>query len=108
MCERYDALSEQWEKRLERLERKAKDHKTRELFEKVFPELKRIKEPSEKLNRTDSRGIGIIRSEAELNELMDALNEQEEVSMLCLLDVKSILWCRYASEVCMCVWSGKI
>ena len=79
LCERYDALSEQWEKRLERLERKAKDHKTRELFEKVFPELKRIKEPSEKLNRTDSRGIGIIRSEAEFNELMDALNEQEEV-----------------------------
>lgn len=78
LCERYDALSEQWEKRLERLERKAKDHKTRELFEKVFPELKRIKEPSEKLNRTDSRGIGIIRSEAEFNELMDALNEQEE------------------------------
>ena len=107
MCERYDALSEQWEKRLERLERKAKDHKTRELFEKVFPELKRIKEPSEKLNRTDSRGIGIIRSEAELNELMDALNEQEEVSMLCLLGVRNI-WCRYASEVCTCVWSGKI
>ena len=59
--------------------KKIKDQKNRELFEKLFPELKRIKEPSEKINRIDARGINIVRSDAEFHELMDALNEQAEV-----------------------------
>ena len=83
MQERYDHLSEQWEKKMEQAEKhsrkKIKDQKNRELFEKLFPELKRIKEPSEKINRIDARGINIVRSDAEFHELMDALNEQAEV-----------------------------
>ena len=91
LCEEYDNLFDQWERHLEQHEqnprKRAKDQKTKELFEKFFPEIKRIKEPSEKLNRIDSRGINIVRSDAEFNELMDALNAQEEVCIV------SVLWC---------------
>lgn len=55
MTERYDQLMQSWVKRVERLEnnakRRAKDAKTREFFEKVFPELKKQREDKERIQR---------------------------------------------------------
>ena len=55
LTERYDQLMQSWVKRVERLEnnakRRAKDTKTREFFEKVFPELKKQREDKERIQR---------------------------------------------------------
>ncbi|KAG8241771.1 Gei-8p [Homalodisca vitripennis] len=53
--------------------RKAKDAENRELFEKVFPELRKQREDRERFNRFGAR----INSEADLQEIMDVLQEQE-------------------------------
>lgn len=53
--------------------RKGKDAKNRELFEKVFPELRKQREDRERFNRVGAR----IKSEADLEEIMDGLQEQE-------------------------------
>ena len=55
LTERYDQLMQSWVKRVERLEnntkRRAKDAKTREFFEKVFPELKKQREDKDRIQR---------------------------------------------------------
>lgn len=53
--------------------RKARDLKNREVFEKVFPELRKQREDKERFSRSGGR----VRSEADLEEIMDGLQEQE-------------------------------
>jgi nuclear receptor co-repressor 1 len=76
LAENYSKMSQDWLKRLEKLEasakRKAKEAKNREFFEKVFPELRKQREDKERFNRVGSR----IKSEADLEEIMDNLQEQ--------------------------------
>uniref|UniRef100_A0A182JTJ2 SANT domain-containing protein n=1 Tax=Anopheles christyi TaxID=43041 RepID=A0A182JTJ2_9DIPT len=76
ITERYAQLSQEWTKRVDKLEasakRKGKEAKNREFFEKVFPELRKQREDKERFNRVGSR----IKSEADLEEIMDGLQEQ--------------------------------
>uniref|UniRef100_A0A182VL30 GPS2_interact domain-containing protein n=1 Tax=Anopheles merus TaxID=30066 RepID=A0A182VL30_ANOME len=76
ITERYALLSQEWTKRVDKLEasakRKAKEAKNREFFEKVFPELRKQREDKERFNRVGSR----IKSETDLEEIMDGLQEQ--------------------------------
>ena len=53
---------------------RAKDVRNKEFFEKHFPEIKRH------TLRLGPKGFSVVRSEAELNEILDELYEQEEVS----------------------------
>ncbi|XP_026830889.1 uncharacterized protein LOC105284432 isoform X2 [Ooceraea biroi] len=73
----YAILVQEWHRRVERLEstqkRKSKETKNREFFEKVFPELRKQREDKERFNRVGAR----IKSEADLEEIMDGLQEQE-------------------------------
>ncbi|XP_022086194.1 nuclear receptor corepressor 1-like isoform X2 [Acanthaster planci] len=83
LCQRYDYLFDKWEKRMEQLEnnpkRKAKDAKVREYFEKQFPEIRKQREQQERFSRAGTRSSwgNIARSDAELAEIVDGLNEQE-------------------------------
>lgn len=76
MAEKYNILSQQWLRRVEKIEstakRKAKDAKNREFFEKVFTELRKQREDKERFNRVGSR----VKSEAEVEEIIDGLQEQ--------------------------------
>lgn len=65
---------------------RAKDLKTREFFEKQFPELKKQREDKERISRVSQR----IRSDAEWEEIIDGLQEQE-VSFLSFLNKESSL-----------------
>ncbi|XP_078080657.1 nuclear receptor corepressor 1 isoform X5 [Mustelus asterias] len=86
ICQRYDQLMEVWEKKVERIEnnprRKAKESKTREYYEKQFPEIRKQREQQERFQRVGQRGAGlpatIARSEHEISEIIDGLSEQEE------------------------------
>ncbi|XP_046570749.1 LOW QUALITY PROTEIN: uncharacterized protein LOC124278997 [Haliotis rubra] len=84
LTERYDQLMQRWLKKMERLEnnakRKAKDAKMREFYEKIFPEIKKSREDKERFaSRVGARSsIAYARSEAELEQIMDGLHEQEE------------------------------
>ena len=73
----YAKLSSEWAKRLEKMENNAKkrgkEAKNREIFEKVFPELRKQREDKERFSRVGSR----IKSDADLEEIMDGLHEQE-------------------------------
>lgn len=73
----YAILVQEWHRKVERLEatqkRKSKEAKNREFFEKVFPELRKQREDKERFNRVGAR----IKSEADLEEIMDGLQEQE-------------------------------
>lgn len=77
MTDTYTKLFKEWSRRVDKIEssqkRKAKDAKHRELFEKVFPELRKAREDKERFNRVGAR----IKSEADLEEIMDGLQEQE-------------------------------
>lgn len=79
----YAVKSQDWQRRVEKAEstakRKAKEAKNREFFEKVFPELRKQREDKERFNRVGSR----VKSEADLEEIMDGL--QEQVSPLVIL-----------------------
>ncbi|PIK34492.1 putative serine/arginine repetitive matrix protein 2 isoform X4 [Apostichopus japonicus] len=82
-CQLYNRRMEAWENRMEKIEsnpkKKAKDAKTREFFEKQFPEIRKQREQQERFSsRAGTRSWGnIARSEAELAEIVDGLNEQE-------------------------------
>ncbi|KAJ9589601.1 hypothetical protein L9F63_017186, partial [Diploptera punctata] len=73
----YSKLMQEWLRKVEKVEasqkRKAKEAKNREFFEKVFPELRKQREDRERFNRVGAR----IKSEADLEEIMDGLQEQE-------------------------------
>ena len=79
----YATVVQEWHRKVEKLEsaqkRKTKEAKNREFFEKVFPELRKQREDKERINRVGSR----IRSEADLEEIMDGLQEQEVTSAKC-------------------------
>ncbi|XP_053749240.1 nuclear receptor corepressor 1 isoform X12 [Panthera pardus] len=85
ICQRYDQLMEAWEKKVDRIEnnprRKAKESKTREYYEKQFPEIRKQREQQERFQRVGQRGAGlsatIARSEHEISEIIDGLSEQE-------------------------------
>lgn len=68
---------QEWLRKVDKIEssqkRKAKEAKNREFFEKVFPELRKQREDKERFNRVGAR----IKSEADLEEIMDGLQEQE-------------------------------
>ncbi|XP_049519814.1 uncharacterized protein LOC119446052 isoform X4 [Dermacentor silvarum] len=77
LTDTYNQLMQAWLRKMEKREnnaaRKAKDQKQREFFEKQFPELKKQREDRERFSRAGQR----VRSEAELEEIMDGLQEQE-------------------------------
>ncbi|ESO97859.1 hypothetical protein LOTGIDRAFT_104300, partial [Lottia gigantea] len=85
LTERYDQLMQAWLKKIERIEnnakRKAKEAKSREFYEKLFPEIKKAREDRERFqSRVGTRGsiAGYARTDAELEQIVDGLNEQEE------------------------------
>lgn len=77
LVQTYTDLSTEWLRKVDKVEnsqkRKAKEAKNREFFEKVFPELRKQREDKERFNRVGAR----IKSEADLEEIMDGLQEQE-------------------------------
>ncbi|XP_025027010.1 nuclear receptor corepressor 1 isoform X4 [Python bivittatus] len=60
ICQRYDQLMEAWEKKVDRIEnnprRKAKESKTREYYEKQFPEIRKQREQQERFQSNDRAG----------------------------------------------------
>lgn len=90
----YGFMSQEWQRRVEKAEstakRKAKEAKNREFFEKVFPELRKQREDKERFNRVGSR----VKSEADLEEIMDGLQEQvsdaEVVELLVIRGLPSL------------------
>lgn len=76
LADKYSLLSQEWLRRVEKVEssakRKAKEAKNREFFEKVFTELRKQREDKERFNRVGSR----IKSEADVEEIIDGLQEQ--------------------------------
>uniref|UniRef100_H2YNT3 SANT domain-containing protein n=1 Tax=Ciona savignyi TaxID=51511 RepID=H2YNT3_CIOSA len=80
ICTRYEHLMAQWNRRAERIEnnvkKKAKDAKTREFFEKLFPEIRKQREQQERVDRVGTRGDS-CRSDADFAEIVDGLSEQE-------------------------------
>lgn len=87
----YARLVQEWHRKVEKLEstqkRKTKDAKNREFFEKVFPELRKQREDKERFNRVGAR----IKSEADLEEIMDGLQEQEVYSKFFLFNPTMLL-----------------
>ena len=79
MSETYTKLSAVWNKKVERMEnskkRKEKEAKARELYEKIFPELKKQREDKERDHRLGSRGA--VRSEADMEDVIERLQERE-------------------------------
>lgn len=76
LADKYAELSQEWSRRVEKIEssakRKAKEAKNRDFFEKVYTEIRKQREDKERFNRVGSR----IKSEADLEEIMDGLQEQ--------------------------------
>ncbi|KAF2358361.1 N-CoR GPS2-interacting domain, partial [Trinorchestia longiramus] len=73
----YSKLRSEWLKKVEK-EENSKKHKekvsrNRELFEKVFSELRKQREDRERFTRVGAR----VKSDAEMEEIMDGLQEQE-------------------------------
>ena len=77
LTETYDRLMQEWLSKLESRDtnpvKKNKDNKLREFFEKQFPELKKQREDKERLSRAGQR----VRSDADLEDIMDGIQEQE-------------------------------
>ena len=75
----YTKLSNVWLKKAERVEnsrkRKERDAKARELYEKIFPELRKKREDKERNHRLGTRGA--VRSEADIEDVIERLQEQE-------------------------------
>ena len=76
LADKYARLSADWQKRVEKVEssvkRKAREARNRELFEKVFVELRKQREDKERFNRVGSR----VKSEADFEVIVDGLQEQ--------------------------------
>lgn len=85
LADRYGQMSGDWRIRVEKIEgtakRKGKEAKNRELFEKVFPELRKQREDKERFNRVGAR----VKSEADMEEIMDNLHEQVDDSAYCFV-----------------------
>jgi chromatin segregation and condensation protein Rec8/ScpA/Scc1 (kleisin family) len=71
----YANLSVEWVRSVEKIEnspkKKAQEAKKRELFEKIFPELRKQREDKERFSR-----VSRIKSDADLEEIMGELHEQ--------------------------------
>ena len=79
LTETYAKLSGAWLKKVDRVEnsrkRKERDAKARELYEKIFPELRKQREDKERDHRLGTRGA--VRSEADMEDVIERLQEQE-------------------------------
>lgn len=79
LTETYAKLSVAWTKKAERVEnsrkRKERDAKARELYEKIFPELRKQREDKERDHRLGTRGA--VRSEADMEDVIERIQEQE-------------------------------
>ncbi|KAL0598387.1 Nuclear receptor corepressor 1 [Plecturocebus cupreus] len=64
ICQRYDQLMEAWEKKVDRIEnnprRKAKESKTREYYEKQFPEIRKQREQQERFQRVSQCAQAVV------------------------------------------------
>jgi len=80
MSETYAKLLSTWTKKVDRAEnnkrRKEKEAKARELYEKIFPELRKQREDKERDHRLGTRG-GAVRSEADIEDVIERLQERE-------------------------------
>ena len=81
LTETYAKMSAAWTKKVERVEnsrkRKDRDAKARELYEKIFPELRKQREDKERDHRLGTRGA--VRSEADIEDVIERLQEQEVI-----------------------------
>jgi nuclear receptor co-repressor 1 len=81
LSDQYAKLSAEWQKRVEKIEssmkRKNRELKNRELFEKVFVELRKQREDKERFNRVGSR----VKSEADFEVIVDGLQEQVRIKL---------------------------
>ena len=81
LTDTYAKLSISWSKKVERVEnsrkRKERDAKARELYEKIFPELRKQREDKERDHRLGTRGA--VRSEADIEDVIERLQEQEVI-----------------------------
>ena len=79
LTETYAKLSGVWLKKVDRVEnsrkRKERDNKARELYEKIFPELRKQREDKERDHRLGTRGA--VRSEADMEDVIERLQERE-------------------------------
>ncbi|XP_040579178.1 uncharacterized protein Smr isoform X2 [Lepeophtheirus salmonis] len=79
MTETYSKLTTQWLKKVEKLEnskkRREKEQRARDLYEKIFPELRKQREDKERDHRLGTRGA--VRSEADIENVIERLQEQE-------------------------------
>ena len=77
LTQTYEKLTLEWKEKQENKDvnssKKSKDSKMREFFEKQFPELKKQREDKERLSRAGQR----IRSDADMEDVLDGLQEQE-------------------------------
>ncbi|KAL1453911.1 hypothetical protein WDU94_010214 [Cyamophila willieti] len=77
LTDTYCTLAAQWFKKVEKIEnsskRKAREAKAREVYEKMFPEIRKNREDKERFSRVGAR----VKSDADLAEIMDGLQEQE-------------------------------
>ena len=85
LTDTYTKLSAGWIKKCDRVEnsrkRKERDAKARELYEKIFPELRKQREDKERDHRLGTRGA--VRSEADIEDVIERLQEQEVSAKLC-------------------------
>ena len=85
MTETYTRMMATWTKKVERMEnskkRKEKEAKARELYEKIFPELRKQREDKERDHRLGTRGA--VRSEADMEDVIERLQEQEVCTRNC-------------------------
>lgn len=79
VSEEYDRRMEKWLRQIEQEDlqptKRMRDAKTREFFEKQFPELKKARESGERFSRVGQR---VARSDAELDEILDGITERED------------------------------
>ena len=79
MTETYARMMVTWSKKVERMEnskkRREREAKQRELYEKIFPELRKQREDKERDHRLGSRGA--VRSEADMEDVIERLRERE-------------------------------
>ena len=84
LARQHDDMHEKWLHNVDEFEndskRKAKREKTREYFEKVFPELRKQREEKERCQRLGARNMtatGFAKSDADLDQILDNLQEKE-------------------------------
>ena len=75
----YCKLSTRWNKKIDRIEnsrkRKEREAKCREMYEKMFPELRKQREDKERDARLGTRGV--VKSDADFEDVIERLQEQE-------------------------------